>query len=70
MRPDCTPTNGLGLTPTIIVALGMPDAPVDRLMGLQSAVGRLIDWLAALRLPARRVQTACLRLRPTHQGEL
>ena len=40
-----------GLYPAAIVALGTPDRPVDRALGLQSATYRVVVWLAGLRLP-------------------
>jgi hypothetical protein len=40
-----------GLYPAAIVALGTPDRPVDRALGLQSATYRLVVCLAELRLP-------------------
>ncbi len=40
-----------GLMPVGIVALGTPSQPVERLMGAQSLVYRLIVRLGELRLP-------------------
>lgn len=40
-----------GLMPAGIVALGAPSQPVERMMGAQSAVYRLIVRLGELRLP-------------------
>jgi hypothetical protein len=41
-----------GLLPWTIVALGTPSRPVDRAIGLQSAVYRLIVAIGDLRLPS------------------
>jgi len=71
MEPDKKSTEGLGLYPVSIVAFGPPAAPVERLMGLQSAIARAIGWLANPRLPNVRPPRAfALRLHPTSQGDL
>ena len=44
-----------GLTPAGVAALGPPSRPVERLVGVQSAVYRLIVALGELRLPRRQV---------------
>jgi hypothetical protein len=59
---------GLGLIPVTIVAVGPSDQPVERLIGLQSAIARAVDWLCDLRLP--RLRNTSLHLRPTRQGDL
>jgi hypothetical protein len=59
---------GLGLIPVTIVAVGPSDQPVERLIGLQSAIARAVDWLCDLRLP--RLRRAPLHLQPTRQGDL
>jgi hypothetical protein len=52
MHPnDRNPADGLGLIPVTILAFGHPTRPVERLIGLQAAVGRFIAWIAALQLP-------------------
>lgn len=48
---DHNPADGLGLVPVTIVALGHPARPVERLIGLQVAVGHFIAWIAGLRPP-------------------
>jgi hypothetical protein len=48
---DRQPADGLGLVPVTIVALGPSARPVERLIGLQAAVGRFMGWIASLRLP-------------------
>lgn len=58
---------GLSLMPVSIIALGVPAAPVERLIWLQSAIARSVDWLASLRLP--RFRPAAFRFHPTRQGE-
>jgi hypothetical protein len=63
--------NGLSLFPVSIVALGTPEAPVERLMGVQSAISKGVELLAALRLPLPRfTRPAWLRFHPTSQGNL
>lgn len=63
--------NGLSLFPVSIVALGAPEAPVERLMGVQSAISKGVELLAALRLPLPRfTRPAWLRFHPTSQGDL
>ena len=42
-----------GLIPHGIVALGTPTPPVERLIGVQSAVYRLIVWLGSPRASRR-----------------
>ena len=49
-----TNDNGLGLIPVAIVAVGPAEQPVERLIGLQSAIARAVDWLCDLRLPRFR----------------
>jgi hypothetical protein len=49
-----TNDNGLGLIPVTIVAVGPAEQPVERLMGLQSAIARAVGWLFGLRLPRLR----------------
>jgi len=63
-----TNDNGLGLIPVAIVAFGPAEQPVERLIGLQSAIARAVDWLCDLRLP--RLGNAPLDLHPTRQGDL
>ena len=60
--------NGLSLIPAAIVAVGPAEQPVERLIGLQSAIARAVGWLCDLRLP--RLRTAPLHLHPTRQGDL
>lgn len=60
--------NGLSLIPAVIVAVGPAERPVERLIGLQSAIARAVGWLFGLRLP--RLRPAPLHLHPTHQGDL
>lgn len=48
----------MDLSPIVIVALGQPARPVERLIGLQAAVGRLTAWVAGLRLVRIPDQTA------------
>ena len=63
--------NGLSLFPVSIVALGAPEAPVERLMGVQSAISKGVELLATLRLPLPRfTRPAWLRFHPTSQGDL
>jgi hypothetical protein len=45
---------GLGLIPAAIVAVGPSEQPVERLIGLQSAIARAAGWLFGLRLPRIR----------------
>ena len=59
--------NGLGLIPVTIVAVGPAQQPVERLIGLQSAIARAVDWLCDLRLPRFRPEP--LHLHPTRQGD-
>jgi hypothetical protein len=40
-----------GLTPVGVAALGPPSRPVERLMGTQRTVYRLMVWLGNLRAP-------------------
>ena len=72
MQSDRNFADGLSFIPVSIIAHGSPQAPVERLMGLQSAIGRGVDWLASLRLPPRPTFTrpAWLRFHPTSQGDL
>jgi hypothetical protein len=58
---DRSPADGLGLIPVTIVAFGHPARPVERLIGLQVAVGRFMAWIAGLRLPRFGART----VRPT-----
>lgn len=60
--------NGLSLIPAAIVAVGPSEQPVERLIGLQSAIARAVGWLLGLRLP--RPRSAPLHLQPTRQGDL
>ena len=46
--------DGLSLIPATIVALGSSGQPVERLIGLQSAIARGVGWLWAVRLPRLR----------------
>jgi hypothetical protein len=48
----------MDLSPFVIVALGQPARPVERLIGLQAAIGRFIAWVAGLRLVRIPDQTA------------
>jgi hypothetical protein len=59
---------GLGLIPVTIVAVGPSEQPVERLIGLQSAIARAIGWLFDLRLP--RLRPTPRHLQPTRQGDL
>jgi hypothetical protein len=61
-------TAGLGLIPVAIVAFGPAEQPVERLIGLQSAIAHAVDWLCDLRLPRFRPEP--LNLQPTRQGDL
>ena len=71
MKPDRNLAEGLELFPVSIIALGAPAAPVERLIGVQSAVARCVGWLANLRLPRLRLAPhAAQRLRRANQGEL
>ena len=63
-----TNDNGLSLIPVTIIAVGPAEQPVERLIGLQSAIARAVDWLCDLRLP--RLGNAPLDLHPTRQGDL
>jgi hypothetical protein len=60
--------NGLSLIPAAIVVFGPSEHPVERLIGLQSAVARAVGWLCAARLP--RSSSTPLHLQPTRQGDL
>lgn len=60
--------NGLSLIPAAIVAVGPSEQPMERLIGLQSAVARAVGWLCAVRPPCLR--SAPLHLHPTRQGDL
>lgn len=55
--------DGFGLIPVSIIAHGAPAQPVERLMALQSAIARLVGWLADLRLPRLRLAP------PLHSAE-
>jgi hypothetical protein len=70
MPTDRNFAEGLSLIPVSTVALGTPDAPVERLIGLQSAIARCVGWLADPRLPRLPMPFAASRLYPTHQGDL
>ena len=61
-------TAGLGLIPAAIVAVGPSEQTVERLVGLQSAIARAVDWLCDVRLPHFR--PAPSHLQPTRQGDL
>jgi hypothetical protein len=63
-----TNNNGLSLIPAAIVAVGPAEQPVERLIGLQSAIARAVDWLCDLRLP--RLRNVPLHLHPNRQGDL
>lgn len=67
MSPDNS-TNGLRLIPAALIALGRSEQPVERLIGLQSAIARTVDGLCAVRLP--RFRSTPLHLQPTRQGDL
>ncbi len=54
--------DGLDLSPVAIVALGHPDRPVERMIGWQMAVGRLVAWVAGLRLPRLTARTTATRI--------
>jgi hypothetical protein len=60
--------NGLSLIPVSIIAVGPAGQPVERLIGLQSAIAHAVDWLCGLRLP--RLRLGLPHPRPTHQGDL
>ena len=66
--------NGLSLIPAVIVAVGPAEQPVERLIGLQSAIARAVDWLARIRLPrirsATRAAPPTLNVYPTSYGDL
>ena len=62
------PSENLGLIPAVIVAVGPAEQPVERLIGLQSAIARAVGWLFGLRLP--RLRSTPLGLQPTRQGDL
>jgi hypothetical protein len=71
MESDKNFADGLGLIPVSIIAFGPSAAPIERLVGLQSAIARAIGWLANSRLPNIRLPRAsALRLNPTSQGDL
>lgn len=71
MKTDRNPAEGLDLFPVSIIALGVPATPVERLIGVQSAVARCVGWLANLRLPRLRLTPhAAQRIHPANQGEL
>ena len=71
MKPDRNLAEGLELFPVSIIALGVPAAPVERLIGVQSAIARCVEWLANLRLPRLRLAPpAAPRLHPMNQGKL
>lgn len=71
MQSDRKLDNGLSLFPVSIVALGVPEAPVERLMGVQSAISKGVELLATLRLPLPRfTRPAWLRFHQTRQGDL
>lgn len=63
MKPDNDLADRLDLMPVSIIALGAPAQPVERMMAVQSAVARLVGWLADLRLPRLRVAP------PLHSAE-
>jgi len=63
MQTDRNFAEGLELFPVSIIALGTPAAPVERLIAVQSAVARLVGWLADLRLPRLRLAP------PLHSAE-
>lgn len=65
--PPISNADGLGLMPATIVALGASGQPVERLIGLQSAIACAIGWLFAARLP--RFGSRPLHLQPTRQGD-
>jgi hypothetical protein len=59
-----TATDGLALFPVCTVALGAPARALERLITLQSLVGKAVDLVAALRFPrARLSRPSWLRLR-------
>ncbi|MBA4100320.1 MAG: hypothetical protein C0484_26545 [Rhodospirillum sp.] len=66
MKPDNDLADRLGLVPVSIIALGAPAQPVERLMAVQSAIARLVGWLADLRLPRLRFAPP---LRSAEQGD-
>jgi hypothetical protein len=66
MKPDNDLANEFGLMPVSIIALGAPTQPVERLMAVQSAIARLVGWLADLRLPRLRFTPP---LHSTEQGD-
>ena len=71
MESDKNFDDGRGLIPVSIIAFGPSTAPVERLMGLQSAVAKAIGWIVDLRLPRLRLPRAfALHLLPTRQGDL
>ena len=71
MQSDRKLDNGLSLFPASIVALGAPAAPVERLMGVQSAISKGVELLATLRLPLPWFsRPAWLRFDTTSQGDL
>ena len=63
MKPDHDLADRLGLMPVSIIAFGAPAQPVERMMAVQSAVARLVGWLADLRLPRLRLAP------PLHSAE-
>jgi len=70
MQSDRNRTDGLSLIPVSIIAFGAPEAPVERLMGLQSAIAKGVEWLANLRPPLPSVtRPAWPRFHPTSQGD-
>ena len=67
MKPNHDLADRLGLVPVSIIALGAPTQPVERMMAVQSAVARLVGWLADLRLP--RLRLAPPPLHSAKQGD-
>jgi hypothetical protein len=74
MEPDKNVAEALSLFPVTIIAFGAPAAPVERLIGLQSAVAKAVDWLTQIRLPRLRSASPAaptrLSFHPTSHGDL
>lgn len=71
MQSDKNPADGLSLFPVTIIALGTPTAPVERLIGLQSAVSKGVDLILNLQLCLPRfTRPTWLRFHTTSQGDL
>lgn len=70
MQTDKNIADGLDLFPVSIIAFGAPAQPVERLMAVQSAVARLVGWLADLHLPRLHLALPASARQTTSQGDL